>query len=70
MTMVLFLIAIISFAGYKQYQILNNKYNETLTIVDEKEQALIVSKESLDEYVNKNEDLKKQVKKFKKINEK
>ena len=68
MTMVLFLIAIISFAGYKQYQILYNKYNETLTIVDEKEQALIVSKESLDEYVNKNEDLKKQVKKFKKIN--
>ena len=68
MTTVLFLIAIISFAGYKQYQILNNKYNETLTIVDEKEQALIVSKESLDEYVNKNEDLKKQVKKFKKIN--
>ena len=35
MTMVLFLIAIISFAGYKQYQILNNKYNESLTIVDE-----------------------------------
>ena len=67
MIVVLLLIALISFGGYSQWKKINDKYNETLTIVDEKEQALIVTKESLDEYVNKNEDLKKEVKKFKKI---
>ena len=67
MIVVLFLIALISFGGYSQWKKINDKYNETLTIVDEKEQALIVTKESLDEYINKNEDLKKEVKKFKKI---
>jgi len=67
MIVVLLLIALISFGGYSQWKKINDKYNETLTIVDEKEQALIVTRESLNDYINKNEDLKKEVKKFKKI---
>ena len=63
MIVVLLLIALISFGGYSQWKKINDKYNETLTIIDEKEQALIVTRESLNDYINKNEDLKKEVKK-------